>query len=83
MAGDGAEDRQADPPVEALGGKHEGRSSTGLLVSGLRVEMEPDSISAAGNVVFGYHVSRPSGVPVSTESWRLSSVTLSSNSVNE
>src|SRR5262249_6478823 len=83
-SGDRTEQRQADKPVVRSRRKHQGRSAAGLLVAGLRVEIQPNGVSAVRGVIgfsgrlfrgaAGYHASPPTGGPVLTSPWRFASV---------
>jgi len=59
------------------------RSTPPLLMSGLRVERQPDEIASIGNVAASYHTSSPSGPPQSLSSWRFFGVMRRTSSSSE
>ena len=65
-AGDRANERQPDKLVVSLGRKHNRRTATALLVSGLRIKIKPDEIALRGDVAGFFHqISLPIGLPQS------------------
>ena len=57
--------------------------SPALLMTGLRVEREPDKIAGIRDVAAGYHTSFPRLPPQSLSSWRFFGVIRRTSSSNE
>ena len=53
---------------------------TGLFMTGLWIELQPHEVPSARNVRSAYHISLPTGGPLSSPEYKLSEVTLSSMS---
>ena len=81
LCSDRAEQRKADSGIVRSRRDHQRRTMAGLLVPGLRIELEPDNVSTVGNILAGhYQASRPTGFPVTTSSCRFREVTFRSSS---
>src|SRR5689334_7029999 len=64
-------DRQTGFGVVRARRDDERRPTPTLLVTGLRIEGQPDQIAGVRDVPSGYHTSSPAGVPQSVSRWRL------------
>lgn len=73
--GDRTGEKESGLAVVGLRRNDERGPAACLFVSGLRVEAEPDDVSAARNVV-PHHTSGPTAGPVSMAAWRLRGVML-------
>ncbi len=65
LARNGADNREARLFIIRARREHNSGATPGLLMSGLRIEVEPDQIPGMGDVRSGYHASLPVGLPQS------------------
>ena len=69
--------------VVAARREDQSRTPTALLMTGLRIERQPDQIAGVWYVCAGYHASSPTGVPQSLSSWRFRGVILATSRCRE
>ena len=84
LRGNGTHQREACFLVVAFGRHNHGRPLLCLLVSSLRIEVDPDEIAPVGNVrESSHHTSLPRALPHGMAVWRLSRWIIRTNSVSD
>ena len=75
LAGDRAQQSETDLSIVGSRRENKSRPPSGLLASGLRIEVDPYSVAALRYSLRPHHASRPVDGPVSTSPCLLSAVT--------
>ena len=84
MARHWAKNCKSDFPVVGRRRENNGRSSSSLFMASLRIEGDPDSITACRNVPTGhYQISRPADGTKSTSAWRFFLFTFASSCLRD